>query len=94
MHISPIGAALIHVALNTAIFIVLYMIVRKAIVNQTKAKALAIILEKCKEIEKDIQDEIAAKPPGELGHYARIRNDIRAAEIEQLSEVAQKISRA
>jgi hypothetical protein len=94
MHISPTAAFIIHVALNTAIFTVLYLVVRKAIVSQTKAKALAIIIKKCKEIEKDIQDEIAAKPPGELGHYARIRNDIRAAEIEQLSEVAQKISQA
>lgn len=93
MHISPTGAALIQVALNTTIFIVLYLVVRKAIVSQTKVKALKVILKKVEKIDADIQKEINAKPPGELGHYGRIRNDIRTYGIEQLGEVAKEIGK-
>lgn len=94
MHLSPTAAFIIHVALNTAIFTVLYLVVRKAIVSQTKAKVLGTILKKCREIEKQIQSEKDAKDPGEWGHYARIRNEKRAYAIECLSEAACDISKS
>lgn len=94
MYLSPTVAAIIHIALNAAIFTVLYILVRKAVVNQTKARALGEILKKCQEIEKQIHGEKRSKDTGELGHYARIRNDIRAYAIECLSQVASNISKS
>ena len=94
MHISPTTAAIIHAILNAAIFLTLYFFVRKAIVSQTKAKALKALLDKCQSIESEIKAETKAKDRGELGHYARIRNEKRVYAIEQLAEFAKDISNA
>lgn len=92
MHLSPTAMFILNVVLNTAIFLVLYIVVRKAIVHQTKARALKVLLNKLEEIHAEVQAEKDAKDPGEWGHYARIRNDKRIYAMEKLADLAKDIS--
>lgn len=87
MHISPTTAAILSALFNATIFLVLYLIVRRAIVSQTKAKVFGAILKKCRDIENQIQAD------KEGGHYARLRNERRAYAIDRLSELVKEINR-
>lgn len=93
MYFSPTTGAVIQVLLNTTIFITWFIIGRKISEYNTKKKVLNAILKKVMYLESKIDEEINSKEHGEVGHYARMRNEKRTYCSQHLAELAEEISK-